>query len=549
MALTVFLWIIYGCLLSLLVLGAWLFQKLSQWSLLDRLIVASMPAVSFLLGVLMLNKFLILGMSPFGRWGGWNGARLAPTFALTHDYPLYSSADSGSVLNTIYGPVTALAYLPATLTSSPTAAVILASLLSPLLFFLPIFWLHVGDNWRNLQQTIVAFSAFIGFCFLALGSIPLSESAFLVHADAPALGLGASACAVLYYRKHKDRIPALFLSATFAVLAVWTKQVALPIPFALLTYVLLADGRRCFQRYALCFCVSGTLISAILIVAFNPQPLFFNILTLPSHHPWWFIDSMQDIPRDNKIQAIKALFLVFIELTRRSFIPLIIIVFSVICQYLFLSRKKHIREARFKVPRTWINSNRWSLFMIVGAFSVPTSMLGRVKVGGIDNTLSYTIYFLLAAATLSLINFTDPEAQALNKINKISILLILTISVAINLPLPLDHIYYQLKNIPSNQHQVAYNYAKNHPNEAYFPWHPLSSLLAEKKLYHFAFGILDRELAGFPLSDRHFRAYLPSNLQLIAYPNWASGFVKGLPEFSKKVEIDELPGWKVYVKP
>ena len=37
----------------------------------------------------------------------WNGARLAPTLALTHRYALYYPATSGPILSTIYGPLVA----------------------------------------------------------------------------------------------------------------------------------------------------------------------------------------------------------------------------------------------------------------------------------------------------------------------------------------------------------------------------------------------------------------------------------------------------------
>src|SRR5437867_2712854 len=52
----------------------------------------------------------------------WNGARLAPTFALAHGYALYYPATSGPILNMVYGPLTPVAFLPAVLFGSPTAA-------------------------------------------------------------------------------------------------------------------------------------------------------------------------------------------------------------------------------------------------------------------------------------------------------------------------------------------------------------------------------------------------------------------------------------------
>jgi hypothetical protein len=51
--------------------------------------------------------------------------RLAATFALTHGYHVYYPSNSGPVLSTLYGPVTVLAYLSASLASRLTAAILI----------------------------------------------------------------------------------------------------------------------------------------------------------------------------------------------------------------------------------------------------------------------------------------------------------------------------------------------------------------------------------------------------------------------------------------
>ena len=54
----------------------------------------------------------------------WNGSRLAPTFALLYGYQLYYPATEGPITNHVYGPVAALAYLPATIFRTPTPAIL-----------------------------------------------------------------------------------------------------------------------------------------------------------------------------------------------------------------------------------------------------------------------------------------------------------------------------------------------------------------------------------------------------------------------------------------
>jgi hypothetical protein len=106
-----------------------------------------------------------------------------------------------------------------------------------------------------------------------------------------------------------------------------------------------------------------------------------------------------------------------------------------------------------------------------------------------------------------------------------------------------------MENLSKNPSQEAYEYAKRHPGEAYFPWNPISSLLAEGKLYHTTFGLWDRDLAGLKISDEHVRAYIPRNIKIMAFrlsKTEDRRIGRFLPEFKRKVTVEGLPGWTVY---
>src|SRR5207245_4082445 len=123
--------------------GVVIFLRSSRWSSVERLVAATLP-----LGFLILTAAFVrcvLRASLFA----WNAARLAPTFALAHGYRLYYGPNSGPVLDTIYGPVTALIYLPATLAHLPTDAVIIGSVVSSVLYFGPVAWLFVWEPGRG----------------------------------------------------------------------------------------------------------------------------------------------------------------------------------------------------------------------------------------------------------------------------------------------------------------------------------------------------------------------------------------------------------------
>ena len=86
-----------ACLLVALTAGAWLFRRLTDWPMLDRVIASSAPAA------LAFSVFLERLLDP--RLLFWSAALLAPTFSLTHGYTLYYGRTTGPVLATMYGPV------------------------------------------------------------------------------------------------------------------------------------------------------------------------------------------------------------------------------------------------------------------------------------------------------------------------------------------------------------------------------------------------------------------------------------------------------------
>ncbi len=531
---SLFLLLTYSSFIAVLVLGIWLYQRLFTWETLDRLLASFLPLVILICSELMIRQWLEQPHWPT------NASRLAPTLALTQGHPLYHSLDSGPILSTVYGPLTALVYLPATWASSPTNAILIASFIALICFFAPVFWLLFRENWHNPQNRLFAIYIFIGFCFFSLNSPALIYSAFRIHADAPALGFSAMACAMLYYRPQKDNLPALLLSAIFAIFAIWTKQVTLPIIFALPTYILLADGYRTFKRYVFCLIISGIVISGILLVIFNPQLVWLNIVKIPGSQPW---------TSSNKVTALLG---GTRKLMQQSLLPIIIILFYISYQFLFSRQNSQVINLK-----NWLKQNHWTVLGMVGIFMIPTSVIGSVKVGGDVNALSFTLYFLAVAASLILqklaLEGLTFSTELFNKAAKLLVIIIVLAVVFVEVPPPFPTIYGQLQRLNANSTQVSYEYAKKHPGIAYFPVQPLATLMAEGKLYHSIHGLFDRRKAGLPPDNQHFRQVLPAKLQFVALP--ASSFSKDkkyisefLPEFSQKTKLKELSGFTVYIK-
>jgi|GEM_PF-634518 len=575
----VFLALLSAIFVSLL-LGFWFARKYHQWQLINRLSIALTPVVLLLISSSVFNQILIrFSAISWTQKGTWSPIRLLPAFAIARHYPLYADTIREPIIGMIYGPMMAVAYLPAVLANSPAVAMAVGSLLSTTFYCLPVLWLIFCDRsnkTRHLLPTLLAFGLFV---FLTVFSPVLRYVAFSIHADAPALGLSATACVILCCRKRPDNLVALFLSAICAILAIWTKQVTVPILVALPLYLLLTEGRRCFQQYLFCLGLSGCLISALILMSFEPQSLFFNMFAIPGHHPWRNSDRV--------LILMNSSWELFISCSW----PLLILMFSILFNLknnkIFLKSgspppisikrsKKHLLEVcrggfhRFLLNCTEtasqnppnpkfrnFNQQPQVFFAIVGLFLSPTSILGRVKEGGDVNALSYTLYFLSIAALLVLIEWFSmvkfskylPKTSATLTVCYSAFLLTQMLkfpSHTIELSQHFTQAFHHIQNHPT---QMAYQYVKKHPGEAYFPWQTLANVMAEGKMYHFEYGLFDRELAGFPASDRHFRAGLPANLQLIAFYSRNDGYVlHRLPEFSRQIELDELPGWKIYTR-
>jgi hypothetical protein len=175
-------------------------------------------------------------------------------------------------------------------------------------------------------------------------------------------------------------------------------------------------------------------------------------------------------------------------------------------------------------------------------------VLGKIKTAGGENSF-HSIYYFIAAASLALIHlarsrFPEPVRRTASR------LLILFAVGTFVLSLPSLYWLRYLCHVSSNPEQEAYQFALTHPGEAYFPWNPISTLMADGKLYHFEFGVIDREMAGYKPTSAEIRKNTPPTIRYVIYPKnpQSQEMLRYFPDFSRRVEIPELPDWLVYVR-
>ncbi len=449
--------------------------------------------------------------------------RFQKSAALAFGFPIYFGQQDGPALATIYGPVSAWFYAPAAWTREPFSALRIACTLAAASFFLPAWWLHRLTASRNRRA--FAFLAFCCFGLLAILLTSLRLAAFTVHTDAPAIGLAALSAGLLWLAPEKNRIPFYAASALFAALSVWTKQVVVPIAVLFPLYAGFTRGRRDFFIYSGLFAVIGITVSALMLLLFDPAALFFQMFTVPSHHPFKDGANLGAI-----LKASSRVFREWAVAALVGFVPL---------QALFRSC-----TAEF----SWRRSLSF-LCLLIGLAMAPLAILSNIKVGGSNNTLSYATYFVLAAATLLWVEWYEKrDGQAIpSKIRpQQGIAILAGILLVISIPVAYARAIDWTNRTDFAGH--AWQFIKNNPEETYFPRLNALHLFAEQKQYHTIDGLMDRHWAGMPVSESHLRRYIPEKARFIAMYEENHEWLLPLEEFQVGYQdgMKELPGFLVF---
>lgn len=479
----------------------------------------------------------------------WNGIRFARAYALARGLDLYSPPDSGVISGLIYGPVGYFLFAPAALWTSPLPALATACLMSALATLGPAALVLSGrGNSSGAKPWVLpVFTVLVVHFYAASATIGV----WTIHTDAAALGL---MCMTLYWTlRHpleKTFSWNLAAAAICAALAVWAKQTAAPILVVPAAYLFLAGCRRGAWRLLGLTGVAAALMGILFGVWYGFSDLRLTIFEIPSGHPrfagaplleWRLITEFMEI-----------LFLLGVVLAASAALEKS----PAQAELTNLGeRPSLLSRCRRLVPA----GRAWMLFCGMGLALLPMAFLGRMKVSGSSNNFGAPDYFVALGIALLFLRLAGrvefrqgPGRRALQA----SLLLLLAIlgarsmasfivtsdALAARWPPPI---------------QAAYEHALAHPGTTYFPWYPLANLMADGSYNHTAWGVLEREWAGFPVSEAHLRAELPENLERIATfdelpliqaihsRTWDHFVLQGLPEFRCLVTAPDLPGWTV----
>jgi len=444
----------------------------------------------------------------------WNEARLARGIAVAYGYPLYPGQHAlGAVIGTMHAPFGYLIYAGLAVLKDPVLAIVTGCALSAVLYFGPLFWIHmrVGETGR-----LCSLYGFLACSAIVLASPGSKFSALNVHVDAAAACTAVLAAGILATSRTRLGNALLAASAALGVLSVFSKQTMAPVPVALACFVLLAEGPRRFLRYVLFQFVSCITIGASFLLALGPRNLIFNTVTMATHlgpRP------SADLARGVSIERIAL----------SVAVPVLAILFA----GLAFDSAGGVRAR--------VAANRWLVFLFAGVLQVPFALRGWSTTGGDTNHLGMVTLFIALAATTGLI-MTPPMPALIQRS-----LLIGIIVATLVLPWSSLSDAAVLNQVPS---EVAFRYERQHPGRAYFPMNPLAVLLAGGKLTQFDPALDDRGRTGFALTPEQFTSGLPPHYLLIACPPTydapRSALVQQLLRFMKPVKEPGLEDWNVF---
>jgi hypothetical protein len=474
----------------------------------------------------------------------WAAARLAVTYAWRLGFPIYYPEATGAIVAQNYSPLYFLLYLPASYFSSPTHGVLMGAFMASLYALVPIWWVHYAAGER--RDAFWRWAPFVVFGIVGLNLFPITYAIFPIRGDAPMLGFLALAAGLLYkYGRPSSLV--LAASAVFAVLAVWTKQPGALGAVALVLYLFIAEGWRMAARYTGWLIAAGVVSSGLFFFLFPPGPLLLNIIKYPLSHPWFtyrcfaFAQVNQPCEYAHSAGERLASFLWMAQNYLSEYAVLFVLLLAVSGATLLLDRNV------VKI-RQWLAIHRWTAFVFVAALLAPISVANRVKAGGEDSAFGACVYFVLAALTLGIRDMAiTPRAESLSKLLMAALLLVyLPVSLG-----KLNALPTFAEGFYSNPQEVAYEFSKQYPDRAYFPWNPLPVVMSTGILYHFDYAVAERIWSDLPVPAEHYFAHIPARFEMIAYPPTYGdaqqrAALTFFPEFQETSGIPELPRWKIF---
>jgi len=379
----------------------------------------------------------------------WNPPRIAPAFALLHGLPIYALRDSGLQLGWFYGPGMPLWYAPLAWIEHPTVLLMAAALWNAATYLLPLAWVLRAAHVAQERATVLVAAA-----ALLLGHAVSQRHFFFVHLDVVCLFWGTVACLALHRGVERQDERWWHLAAFALAWACWTKQLAVALYPGVLWWLAREVGMRRACRFAVQAGAYAGAVSLVVLFSFGPEEVLFNAVLVQLQTPTeggWPVLAV-------RLRDFAAAAWVWVPLALWGVLA----------------------ARRVPLPSGAARLNR--LFWSLAVWQLPLGFNAAVKIGGGLNSvhsLHYTFLALLVLAAHAL-----PVWRAVLRPAWFAAAASAVVLPALGNSL---HLARELNPMwtPYRKLEDFVRLARDNPDRYYFPWNPLVSLVAERKIRPF----------------------------------------------------------------
>lgn len=424
---------------------------------------------------------------------GWNDMRLAPTIALAQGWPVYPTANDGTITTWMYGPLPLLVMWPATWAKSAAEALLIAAGLNQALTLVPLalaccLWPAPAGGGPPGIARFVAFVA----CLVVWPELHYS----VIFSDNLAIACGLIGGLVLVRARGPS---GYWLAAVLAAAAVGCKQIAVGIPLAQVIWCGLTGGWSRALRHAGRCAVAGAILAAGAIGIFGGRGLWFTLVGVPGGLSW--------APNLG---------------VRLWTVAPVLVLMAVVPAVAMLCFRSFFRDpARLLPALTW-------------ACTLPLGVAGLLKVGGWTNSIHSFVLWLPPVLTCALVSLRAGQRCWLTLLG-VALLSMAGVTARL-VREPELHLAPQL----AVYHEAA-KLAARYPRGIWFPTHPLVTLFSDRRYYHDEDGMYARLMSRKPISPEHLASQLPSELRIIALCNtWSTwGIARRMTPEPSREEVTE----------
>ncbi len=404
----------------------------------------------------------------------WNDMRLAPTIALAQGWPIYPTANAGTINTWMYGPLPVLALWPASWADSAASALLVAAGLNLALTLVPlalVCWAWPGAR-HDGPARLGRVAAFL-LCLAAWPELHYS----VLFSDNLAVACGLVGNLVLVRARGAG---GYWLAAAIAAAAVGCKQIAVGIPLAQVVWLAVTHGGREALRHSVRCAVVGAFLLTGAVLLLGGEGMWFTLVKVPGGLTW-----APDLGA--RLGAVAP------ELALLVGLPLVVMIVF----------RRTFAEPRWRLPAlTWL-------------CTLPLGLAGMLKVGGWTNSIHSFVLWLPAVVAGLVTWWPRTERRYWNVSLALAALAAGGVAARL-LHEPVLHVVPQ-----TAAYREAEQLTAQYPRALWFPLHPMVTLYSDRRYYHDEDGIYARLKSHHPVSAEHLASQLPPLMRGMAFgTNW-----------------------------